>query len=327
MVDIGGRRLHARIQGSPTNSNCGRGELLANSGALDREQCPAASGSGPPTVVFESGISASSVSWTVLQPRIAQIATTLSYDRAGLGWSDPACGRFDGEQMLSDLTALLDRLKLPEPYLLVGHSYGGLLVRLYAERNPGKIAGLILLDPVLACEWAHPAVNEQRILKAGCIMSAWGGFLAGFGVVRFATAPLLRGSTRLPKLIGKASAGPAAGVIDRLAGEIRKLPKESWPIVRAHWCRPSNFRAMVKHLRALPGTFTGLRAASFDFPLVVISGANIPPAGLVEHEAVASLSSRGEHLVAAAGGHWVHFDDPELVASTIRRIVKLSSSG
>jgi pimeloyl-ACP methyl ester carboxylesterase len=223
--------------------------------------------------------------------------------------------------MLSDLTALLERLNLPRPYVLVGHSYGGLLVRLYAERHPEKVAGLILLDPVLECEWAHPRLNEKRLLKAACVMSSWGGFLARFGVVRFATAPLLRGSTRLPQLIGKASAGPASKVIDRLAGEIRKLPKESWPIVRAHWCRTSNFRAMVKHLKALPSSFEGLRNAQFDFPLVVISGANISPAGLAEHRAIAALSSRGEHLLAASGGHWVHFDDPELVAETIRRLV------
>lgn len=278
-------------------------------------------GSGAPTVVFESGISASSISWTVLQPRIAELTTTVSYDRAGLGWSEPSSGTFDADRMLADFSALLDRLRLPAPYVLVGHSYGGLLVRLYAERNPEKVAGLVLLDPVLKGEWAQPDLNHKRQLQAACIMSSWGGFLARFGVVRFATAPLLRGSTLLPKLIGKASAGPAAVVIDRLAGEIRKLPRESWPIVRAHWCRPSNFRAMVRHLKALPSSFQALRNTEFDLPLVVISGANVSAEGLSEHRAMAALSCRGEHLMAASGGHWVHFDDPELVADTIVRMV------
>ena len=292
MIDVGGRRLHARVLGS-----------------------------GAPTVVFESGISASSISWVVLQPQLAEMTTTVTYDRAGLGWSEPWPGRFDANRILADLAALLDRLNLPAPYVLVGHSYGCLLARLYAERNLQQVAGLVLIDPVLGCQWAKPDTNRRRSLQAACVLASWGGFLARFGVVRFATAPLLRGSTRLPKLIGKASAGPAAGVIDRLAGEIRKLPRETWPIVRAHWCRPSSFRAMVRHLKALPSSFDGVRNSKFDFPLVVISASNVSPEGLSEHRAIAALSSRGEHLVATRGGHWLQFDEPELVADAIRRVV------
>jgi pimeloyl-ACP methyl ester carboxylesterase len=293
MVDVGGRLLHTRVMGS-----------------------------GAPTVVFESGISASSITWTQLQPQIAEIATTVSYDRAGLGWSDPTRGQFDAVLMLADFSALLDRLQCPAPYVLVGHSYGGLLARLYAERNRQKVGGLVLIDPVLAGEWAKPDLKQRRVLKTACVMSLWGGFLARFGVVRLASAPLLRGSTMFPRLVGRASAGPAAGVIDRLAGEIGKLPPESWPIVRAHWSRPSNFRAMAKHLKALPSSFDGIRNMEFDFPLVVISAANLSPEGLAEHRLIAALSSRGEHLVATRGGHWVQFDDPELVAGAIRRVVK-----
>jgi pimeloyl-ACP methyl ester carboxylesterase len=292
IVDIGDRRLHARI-----------------------------SGSGAPTVVFESGISASSISWTVLQPLIAKATTTVSYDRAGLGWSAPSRGRYGADRMLADLSALLEHLHVPPPFVLVGHSYGALLARLYAERNRQQVAGLVLIDPVLACEWAKPDLKRSRSLQAACLLSSWGGFLSRFGLVRLATAPLLRGSTLLPRLIGKASAGPAAGVMGRLAGEIGKLPRESWPIVRAHWCRPSNFRAMVVHLKALPSSFDGVRNAECDFPLVVISASNLSPVGLSEHRSIAELSSCGEHIVATHGGHWVHFDDPELVANAIDRVV------
>jgi pimeloyl-ACP methyl ester carboxylesterase len=292
MVDIGGRRLHARIMGS-----------------------------GAPTVLFESGISASSVSWTVLQPQIAQMTTTVSYDRAGLGWSEASPGPLNAERLIDDLAALLDRLHTPAPYVLVGHSYGALLSRLYAERNPQRVAGLVLIDPVLSSEWAQPDERHRRMLKAACALSSWGAMLARFGVVRMATAPLLRESTVLPRLIGKASAGPAAGVIDRLTGEIRKLPRESWPVVRALWCRPSSFRGMARHLRALPSSFTGLRDVKFEFPVVVVSAANLSQEGLAEHRAIAALSSQGEHLVAGGSGHWVHFDDPERIADAVRRLI------
>ena len=292
MVDIGGRRLHARVMGS-----------------------------GSPAVIFESGISASSISWTVLQPQIAALTTTVSYDRAGLGWSDPVPGPFNAERIVADFALLLQNLRIPPPYILVGHSFGALLARLYAERHPDQIAGLVLVDPVLSSEWSNPDPGHVRSLKAACMLSSWGAVLARFGVVRFATAPLLRESTVLPRLIGKASAGPAAGVIDRLTGEIRKLPRESWPVVRALWCRPGSFRGMARHLRALPASFRPLRNERFDFPIVVISAGNLTPEGLAEHRSVAALSPHGEHVVAEGSGHWVHFDAPDLIASAIRRVL------
>jgi pimeloyl-ACP methyl ester carboxylesterase len=229
--------------------------------------------------------------------------------------------------MLADFAGVLDGLHQPAPYILVGHSYGALLARLYAELHPQQVEGLVLLDPVLACDWAKPVGGQKRVLQTGCVMAAWGGFLTRFGVVRFATGPLLRGSTLVPKLVAKASAGPAAGVLDRLVGEIRKLPPATWPIVRAHWCRASNFRALAKHLRALPSTFDGLRNFRFDFPLVVVSAANLSNEGLAEHRAIAGLSSRGEHIRLTRGGHWVQFEDPDLIADAIRRVVAAKGTG
>jgi pimeloyl-ACP methyl ester carboxylesterase len=294
MVDVGDHQLHARVEGE-----------------------------GTPTVVFESGISATSVSWTVLQPQIAAMTTTVSYDRAGLGWSEPMPGQLDAGRIVHDLEMLLERLQTPAPYVLVGHSFGALLVRLFAERNFEKVAGLVLVDPVLALEWANPDPSHRRSLRAACVLSSWGAMLARFGVVRFATAPLLHESTVLPRLIGRASAGPASGVIDRLTGEIRKLPRASWPVVRALWCRPASFRGMIRHLRSLPSSFNPLRNSRFDFPLVVISASGLSAEALSEHQAIAALSTQGEHLIAAGSGHWVHFDQPELVAETIRRVVSM----
>jgi pimeloyl-ACP methyl ester carboxylesterase len=291
MVDIGGRRMHARVMGS-----------------------------GAPTVVFESGIAASSISWTVLQPQAAGFTTTVSYDRAGLGWSDLGPGRFDADRMLSDLALLLERLRVPAPYVLVGHSYGALLARRFAERNLELIGGLVLIDPALAGEWAKPDARHRRRLRAACVLSWWGALLARCGVVRLATTPLLRESTAMPKLIARMSAGPAAGILDRLIGEIRKLPRASWPTVQAVWCRTSSFRGLIRHLRALPASFEGLRNTKFDFPVVVISASDTSAEGLAEHRTIAALSSQGEHLIADVSGHWVHFDQPELITGAIRRI-------
>jgi len=82
-------------------------------------------GEGTPTVVFESGMGASCLSWTLVQPRVAQFARAVSYDRAGHGWSDPAREPRTAHQIAQELHTLLDAAGNPGPYVLVGHSFGG----------------------------------------------------------------------------------------------------------------------------------------------------------------------------------------------------------
>ena len=91
-------------------------------------------GSGSPTVVFESGLSDWSFSWALVQPQIALRTRACSYDRAGLGYSDPATRSSRSAHMVDDLHRLLRAARVAPPYVLVGHSMGGLNVRLYADR-------------------------------------------------------------------------------------------------------------------------------------------------------------------------------------------------
>ena len=104
-------------------------------------------GTGSPTVIFESGSGSDSTVWFGVSPSIAQVTRTCTYDRAGLGWSDPAP---DGirtiQDSVDDLHALLAVAEVPGPYVLVGASLGGLIVRLYASQFPDEVAGLVLVD-------------------------------------------------------------------------------------------------------------------------------------------------------------------------------------
>jgi pimeloyl-ACP methyl ester carboxylesterase len=174
MIDIAGCRLHARVEGD-----------------------------GNTPVVFEAGFASSSVNWMVVQPQVAGFATTCCYDRAGLGWSDPAQGTFDAPRMVASLVTLLDKLNLPGPYVLVGHSYGGLLVRLFAERYPGKVAGLVLVDPILACEWAHPDLAHARVIQRAARIAGSGAWFARFGLVRLATSESLVRSVILKTAVSR----------------------------------------------------------------------------------------------------------------------------
>lgn len=265
-------------------------------------------------MVFESGISASSINWITVQPQVARFTSCVSYDRAGLGWSDPPREAFDVDRMVADLAALLDQLKLPAPYVLVGHSYGGLLVRLFGERYPGKVAGLVLIDPVLACHWAHPDADRARLVQRGVSVSRLGVWLARFGLIRLATSRAVVDSVVVPKF-------GENGLVDRLKTDLVKLPHETIPTVRAHWRRPQNFRAAIAHLTALEKSFTALKNLPLECPITVISAGNTEPEGLAEHRAIAALSPRGQHIVAQQSGHWVQVEEPQLVIDAIRRVV------
>ena len=93
-------------------------------------------GAGTPTVVFESGMGASCLSWTLVQPQVAQFARAVSYDRAGHGWSDPTRRPRTARQIAQELHTLLDATGVPGPYVLVGHSFGGYVNRAFAQ-TPG----------------------------------------------------------------------------------------------------------------------------------------------------------------------------------------------
>jgi len=117
LVDVGGYRLHI---------NC--------------------VGTGSPTVVLESAFPGTSADWGWVQPNVAAVSRVCTYDRAGMGWSDAAFEPRDAQRIAADLHVLLQHADIPGPYLLVGHSFGGLLVRQYAAQYPTEVVGMVLID-------------------------------------------------------------------------------------------------------------------------------------------------------------------------------------
>jgi pimeloyl-ACP methyl ester carboxylesterase len=103
-------------------------------------------GSGSPTVILEPGGGGSAASMGLIAPAVARDTRVCVYDRAGRGWSDFAASPPDGAQIATDLHTLLHRAHVPGPYVLAGHSFGGLYVRTYAARYPQDVAGLVLID-------------------------------------------------------------------------------------------------------------------------------------------------------------------------------------
>ena len=103
-------------------------------------------GSGQPTAVMEAGGEGHSGSWRFVQPGVANFTRVCAYDRAGAGQSDPAPDGRHGEEVAEELHALLQSANVPPPYVLVGHSLGGILVRYFALRFPDDVVGMVLID-------------------------------------------------------------------------------------------------------------------------------------------------------------------------------------
>jgi pimeloyl-ACP methyl ester carboxylesterase len=151
-------------------------------------------GSGSPTVVFESGQTSETDAWARVQPAIAAHTRACSYDRAGLGYSDPSRRPGDSTNIVDDLHRLLNAASIKPPYILVGHSLGGMHVRLYADTYLNEVAGMVLvdsaeetwldnvwrLDPTQPTREQFFALDPKQLEdERACIKAAEAGFVAG----------------------------------------------------------------------------------------------------------------------------------------------------
>ena len=158
LIDIGGYRLHLYCTGEQTN--------------------------GSPTVILESGLGGTSPTWALIQPEVAKVTRVCAYDRAGLGWSDPAPrgAPRDGHQVAKELHTLLQKVNIAGPYVMVGHSSGGLYAMFFAHKYPMDVVGLVLLDSSHPDQWLTP--TAQGLYKANARLYSITSLLARLGMLR-----------------------------------------------------------------------------------------------------------------------------------------------
>ena len=292
MVDVGGHRLHLYERGS-----------------------------GSPTVILESGISASSLNWRAVQSEVAKFTRVCSYDRAGLGWSDLCEQPCTPQSLANQLYELLERGGVSPPYILVGHSFGGLIVQSFAAQYPDKVVGLVLVDPLDPAEWSPLTDEQRRIIRHGINLSRRGALAAKIGVVRLCLNLLLAGNRLVPQMASKAWSGRASEVTDRIAGQVRKMPEETWPLVAAHWKQPRCFEGMARHFECLAQSVDEMsRTVPLQTPTIMLSGK------LNEHrtspeEYAERISGQKRLIVAEKSGHWIQLDEPGLVVNAIRELL------
>jgi pimeloyl-ACP methyl ester carboxylesterase len=190
-------------------------------------------------------------------------------------------------------------------------------VRAFAARYRNETAGLVLVDPLDPSEWT-PLTNEQRRMIAhGIRLSRRGAVAAQLGVVRLCLDLLLAGNRLVPRVAAKAWSGRAAHVTDRIAGQVRKMPEETWPLVAMHWKQPKCFEGMASHFECLAESIREMSdAPRLSIPVTMLIGKqNKHPADPMEY---AKRISTGTKLIFAENsGHWIQLDEPELVVKSI----------
>ena len=288
LVDIGGRRL---------NLYC--------------------SGEGSPAVIFESGGGAPGFTWVNIQPQVAKFTRACWYDRAGFGWSDPGPQPRTSAAIASDLHALLTAAGVGPPYVLVGASFGGFPVRVFAGQYPTEVAGIVLVDAT------HEDQHEPDSMKAPA-----NRLPPSLHNVLCTLVPTA-GEVGLIRLMMKLSgSGPSpAGMTAEQGHVLELLSQQPKTVASNEGCHWDESAAQAR----AAGTF-GNR------PLVVLTAGRefIPPdpQGAKEanafHEtwvkelqpALARLSSRGRQVVVKNSGHGIQFEAPDAVVNAIRDVMK-----
>jgi pimeloyl-ACP methyl ester carboxylesterase len=277
LVEVGGRRLHLWLAGA-----------------------------GAPSVVVVPALGSPGLEWVRIQRQLVPDIAVVLYDRAGLGWSDPGPWPRSAGRIADELHQLLQAAGVPAPYLLVGQSLGGLVVRLYAARHPEAVAGLVLVDPT-------PEDYQRRIGQLNWRSSVPGLWLRA---ARLQLQPL--GLRRLANDLGLIH-GPR----DAAA---REYPSDLQASGLALALSSRHRRTVVQELVALTRSTREVRrqAASVgQLPVTVLSGGGhgrerwYPTWAAMQEELARRLSPSSTHVVADHTGHHVHLDDPDLVVQGI----------
>jgi pimeloyl-ACP methyl ester carboxylesterase len=292
LVDVGGRRL---------NLSC--------------------SGTGSPTVVFESPSGGAAREWWAVQPRIATRTRACVYDRAGLGFSDPSPRTADAENAADDLHALLKAAGIAPPYVLVGNSFGGGSVELYAWHWPAEVSGLVLVEPLHEDENVRPDV-----LTHGGITASEAEILAfGDGCAAQADKGFDPGSQAYEDCIGGADPAlpPALGQVD-LA---QRLTPGYWRTRQAERAALAADRSQLRAARRpfgdLPVIVLARGVSPYRIPGKPQSDTNkaIEAANLALQTAVARSSTRGEVRVVGGAGHVIQQTHPAAVVTAVNDVL------
>lgn len=270
LVDVGGYRLHI---------NC--------------------TGTGSPTVVIDSGQGDWSTSWGVVQQEVAKTTRICTYDRAGLGWSEPGPLPRDAAQFAKELHTLLQNANVPGPYVMVGHSLGGASVRVFVHDYPSEVAGVVLIESMNPGQATQPHIEAQSQSDPQSQPFSLQATLARFGIARLLV--------KLPAIATSMPAGQEA----------------YYPL----FIRPQSLQTADNELQGIAASLAQASAVKTfgDLPLIVLTAKLNDRPGWQEWQTeLLELSANSQQLFAQNSGHVIQVDEPEAAASAILKMVELA---
>jgi len=286
-------------------------------------------GRGSPTILLEAGLMSTVLSWSELQRTLAGSFRVVSYDRAGLGWSELGPMPRTADRIVDELHTLLERAAIPPPYVLVGHSFGGLTMPLFAVRFPGEVAGMVLVDPVAPAEWNPPSEHDLKLTRIGAKVCRRAAILARIGMIRFVAFLLTTGVKKLAGyLVRLISRGTPAESGSVSSPWFSALPANERAMAAIFWVQPKFALTIASQLENLPVSAASLgQFANFsEKPVVILSARTAPEHRRLEHASMAERLPQGEHVLAGESNHWIMQEDPGLVIRAIEKVVKYSET-
>jgi pimeloyl-ACP methyl ester carboxylesterase len=249
------------------------GELV---GVGDHETHIDCAGEASPTVVLEAALGNMSANWVRVQQEVSDTTRVCSYDRAGMGWSERGPEPRDAEQVTEELHALLNDTGIEGPYVVVGHSYGGLYARTYAARYPDEVAGVVLVESSHPEQFSRLPQGEENYEQTRRL---------------FAVAPLLA----RPGVIRLFDLNPVPA----------ELPAQQRAQIDAFNPSTRQVATTADEFRATDQTTTQVRGAGSlsDKPLAVVGAGEQPSAWLALQEELAAISSNSIHRVVEGATH------------------------
>lgn len=290
------------------------GQLIKTDNGSQHLYCTGERDNARPTVVLEGGLGAPALLWALVQPEIAKHTRVCSYDRAGYGWSDESSHKRDALELATELRELLRQAGEQPLFILVGHSFGGIIARVYAATYPTEVAGMILVDARHESTFERmPAefleVDERNLRNARLLQLS---------------TPL--GFTRLAGTLGW---------LDHFETYLEPLPDD---MEKAAWAlminNPHHWNTAVAEREAINVSYTQAETAHLPgtLPLIVLSAENGADAWRSSNDRADSntrdlwmelqgelsgLTAASQWIIVKDSGHYIYFDQPSAIVDAV----------